>query len=267
MTQDADDAARSAVPRRPAKPEGKGMAGAVVVGLLAVAAFGGGMWFAYKEGYKAGAKHAPKVVAADASPTKSAPENTGGATVPHQDKAVYDVIGRGTKPTNGDVTIRQTSEEPVAKPQTVAEAPKSNGVGKPTPLFPPQAATKPAEPQVAAATAAPASAAAESPTQTAAILVPPPVPSAGAPSTGGGWRLQLASLRSEEAVQKSWSELQRKYSDVLGSLRPDVLRVDLGADKGVYYRLMVGPLPSRDEANARCEQLKAQKVACLVARN
>jgi len=260
MTQDSDDAARPSIPRRPPKPEGKGMAGAVIVGLLAIAAFGGGMWFAYKEGYKAGAKHAPKMVVADASPTKSAPETAGGVTVPHQDKEVYGVIGQGAK-TNGTVTIRQASEEPIAKPEATVEAPKTNGVGKPTPLFPPQAASKPPEPQIAAVASAPAPAA-------PGVAIPslPPAP-ATASTTGGGWRLQLASLKSEDAVEKSWGELQRKHPDVLGALRFDVVRVDLGADKGIYYRLMAGPLPSREEANARCEQLKAQKVACLVARN
>lgn len=265
MTQDNDEAARSAPPRRPAKAEGKSMAGGVIIGLLAVAAFGGGMWFAYKEGYKAGAKHAPKMVAADASPTKTVPENSGGLKVPHQDKSVYGVLGQGSAPSEG-VTIRQASEEPVAKPEATAEAPKSNGVGKPVQLFPPQpAAPKAAEPAVTAAASPQASTEAAPPMQ---VAVAAPAPSAGpAPSTGGGWRLQLASLKSEEAVQKSWADLQRKHQDILGSLRSDVVRVDLGADKGIYFRLMAGPVASREEANAKCEQLKAQKVACLVARN
>lgn len=271
MSQEPEiGAVAPAAPRRPAKPEGRSMAGPLVIGLLAVAAFGGGMWFAYKEGYKAGAKHAPKVVAADASPTKSAPENAGGMTVPHQDKTVFALVGKdGTRPAES-VAIRPSAEEPVAKPEATAEATKTNGVGKPIQLFPPQAPT-PAPPPtpVAQQQTAPADTAAAQSTQQVAVVTPttPLASGISSPSSGGGWRLQLASLKSEEAVQKSWADLQRKHADVLGGLRSDVVRVDLGAEKGIYFRLMAGPIASRDEANAKCDQLKAQKVACLVARN
>jgi len=271
MTQDTDTGAAPMAPRRPGKAEGRSMAGPFVIGLLAVAAFGGGMWFAYKEGYKAGAKHAPRVVTADASPTKSAPDNAGGVTIPHQDKTVFALVGKDAKPSDS-IAIRPSSEEPVAKPEASAEPPRPNGVGRPIQLFPPQGAPKPAEVQpTALAQAAPATATTEATpaaSAVAAVIPPAPPPSATtAPSSGGGWRLQLASLKSEEAVHKSWSDLQRKHQDVLGGLRSDVVRVDLGADKGIYFRLMAGPVASRDEANAKCDQLKAQKVACLVARN
>ena len=44
-----------------------------------------------------------------------------------------------------------------------------------------------------------------------------------------------------------------------------VKRVDLGA-KGVYYRAMVGPFGSSDEASKLCSRLKAAGGSCFVQR-
>ena len=43
-------------------------------------------------------------------------------------------------------------------------------------------------------------------------------------------------------------------------------QVDLGA-KGTYYRAMVGPFASANEANELCASLKAAGGQCLVQRN
>jgi cell division protein FtsN len=45
-----------------------------------------------------------------------------------------------------------------------------------------------------------------------------------------------------------------------------VRRADLGA-KGIYYRTMVGPFASADEASDLCTKLKAAGGSCLVQKN
>jgi hypothetical protein len=43
-------------------------------------------------------------------------------------------------------------------------------------------------------------------------------------------------------------------------------RADLG-DKGIYYRAMVGPFASAQEATQLCSDLKAAGGSCLVQKN
>ncbi len=103
---------------------------------------------------------------------------------------------------------------------------------------------------------------------------PPPAPTVGAapttPVTGaaltGGPQpaVHLASYRSEDDAQKGWAQLRRAYPQ-LGPLQPEVSRVNLGAQKGVFYRLLAGPLPSQSDADRICRELKAKRQFCEVA--
>lgn len=89
---------------------------------------------------------------------------------------------------------------------------------------------------------------------------PAPVSSGGA----GGWRIQLASVRSEAEASAEWKRLQARFPGVLGGLSLQVSKADLG-DKGVFYRVHGGGV---DEVRARsaCDQLKSQNVGCVVVK-
>jgi cell division protein FtsN len=52
----------------------------------------------------------------------------------------------------------------------------------------------------------------------------------------------------------------------LGSRSPLIKRADLG-EKGIYYRAMVGPFGTPDEASQLCSSLKAAGGQCVVQRN
>jgi hypothetical protein len=69
--------------------------------------------------------------------------------------------------------------------------------------------------------------------------------------------LHLSSLRSEAAAKRQWSDLQQSFPVPLGPLQAEFHRTDLG-DKGTFYRVLAGPLPSRDEATQVCAALKAK---------
>ena len=56
------------------------------------------------------------------------------------------------------------------------------------------------------------------------------------------------------------------FPNVLGSRSPVIKRADLG-EKGVYYRAMVGPFGSPDEASQFCGSLKTAGGQCVVQRN
>jgi SPOR domain len=84
--------------------------------------------------------------------------------------------------------------------------------------------------------------------------------------TGGGYAVQVSSQHSEAEVQDSFRTLQAKYPDVLGGKQPIIRRADLGA-KGIYYRALVGPFASAEEAASMCSSLKAAGGSCLVQKN
>jgi hypothetical protein len=108
--------------------------------------------------------------------------------------------------------------------------------------------------------------------QAAAAPEPPPMrvaatnPVHPAPSSGGGYLVQVSSQKNEADAQASYRALQGKFPAVLGSRSPVIKRADLG-DKGVYYRAMVGPFGSTEEASQFCGNLKTAGGQCVVQRN
>ncbi|BCP53165.1 hypothetical protein K32_17820 [Kaistia sp. 32K] len=102
--------------------------------------------------------------------------------------------------------------------------------------------------------------------QTATAPEPAPAaPRAAAPASGG-FVVQVASQRTEEAAIASYKAMQRKFPSVFGSQEPNVVRADLGA-KGIYYRARVGPMATRDQAVSFCESLRAAGGDCIVQKN
>ena len=92
-------------------------------------------------------------------------------------------------------------------------------------------------------------------------------PAAEAPSIlGGGYAVQVTSERSERNAQAALQALQAKYPNQLSGRQPIIRRADLGA-KGIYYRVLVGPFASVEEAAGLCSRLKAAGGNCIVQRN
>jgi cell division septation protein DedD len=89
-------------------------------------------------------------------------------------------------------------------------------------------------------------------------------PAASADS--GGYLVQISSQRNEADAQASFKALQSKFPSVLGSQTPVIKRADLG-DKGIYYRAMVGPFGSSDEAVQFCNNLRSAGGQCLIPKN
>jgi hypothetical protein len=119
-------------------------------------------------------------------------------------------------------------------------------------------------------TAQPAPAATPTETRTRVATTGNPAQTAPSPPAGtsgsGGYVVQVSSQRSEADAQASFKALQSKFPTVLGSQSPLIKRADLG-DKGVYYRAMVGPFGSADEASQFCGNLKTAGGQCVVQRN
>src|SRR6266511_2021325 len=168
------------------------------------------------------------------------------------------------------VTIRADAGDMSARPVTGQAAPAQ----APAATAPRQAATPPA-PQAAPARNGPISldaqgepaAAPATRTRTAAA---PPIATRAAPetteSTLDGFMVQLSSQKSEAEAQSSFRSLQAKFPNELSGLAPVVRRADLGS-KGVFYRTMVGPFASAQEASQFCANYKAAGGQCVVPNN
>ncbi|AMW35209.1 SPOR domain-containing protein [Haematospirillum jordaniae] len=80
--------------------------------------------------------------------------------------------------------------------------------------------------------------------------------------TGGSYAVQLAALRDEASVRKTWENLKAKHPQQLASLSMSIERADLG-QKGIYYRLRATGLSSEADARRLCAELSKHKVGCL----
>jgi hypothetical protein len=78
--------------------------------------------------------------------------------------------------------------------------------------------------------------------------------------------VQLSSQKSEAEAQSSFRSLQAKFPTELGGLQPVIRRADLGS-KGVFYRTMVGPFASAQDAGQFCANYKAAGGQCVVPNN
>jgi hypothetical protein len=97
---------------------------------------------------------------------------------------------------------------------------------------------------------------------------PAPTQVASAPANGGSGRyhVQVASQRSEADAQTAFRSVQGKYSSVIGGQPHTIRRVELG-EKGTYYRAMVGPFATREQAVQLCTSLKSAGGDCVVQSN
>jgi SPOR domain len=86
-----------------------------------------------------------------------------------------------------------------------------------------------------------------------------------APSSAGSY-VQVTSRRSEAAAQAEFRAQQARFPDQLNGREPVIRRADLG-EKGTFYRALVGPFASAEEAAQLCGSLKAAGGNCIVQRN
>jgi SPOR domain len=222
---------------------------ASLVALVVIGVFAGSLWFAYQQGLRHGDSSTGAVdvplIRADERPTKVKPENPGGMEVPDRDKLIY--------------TQKRATVEHLLPP---AEKPM------PRPTAPPSAAAPSGAPQPPLVTAAAGVAKPTPPAQSQQPVGKPPAMAGSAsavaakPQQTGGTRIQLASVRSEEAARQEWDRIRRANPDLLGSVSATFPRADLG-EKGVFYRLETAPIA---DAERVCGELRRRNVGCIIAR-
>lgn len=255
--------------------ESGGLSGLVVLlmGVVMLGAFASVVWIAYQQGIKTGGERGPTpFVAADPEPLKI--ENDAAREAAAGDgPAVYDRFEGGA---NDEVeVIAEAPEEPVIRNSSdpiadiaadttpagvedavadriasLAAADEELGASEPQASVPPPPTR---ETQAPAQTQQPAA------TRPAASN---PAPAAGG-ALSGSHIVQVGAFGSDAEAMGVWSRLQGRLGDYLSGKSPDVEMADLG-DRGVFYRLRVGPFASSDAAKTYCEGLKSRGQDCLV---
>gem|GEM_PF-1720419 len=154
----------------------------------------------------------------------------------------------------------QSGTQPTANfvPPAAPAQPQTQGAGAPLSLNPETAASLPVTPsQPAPVTTQPA-------TTTTAAAQPAAAPEATFPP--GSYVVQVAASRSQQDAQSTAASITQRYGSALSGYQPAVERADLG-DRGIYYRVGVGPLNSQGAANSLCDKLKSNGLDCFVRRN
>src|SRR5450631_419409 len=174
--------------------------------------------------------------------------------------------------------VRQAA--PVPPPRVVTNAPVADNPEPPPPrqtevrTIPPAPRTPapapaPSNAPLSLSPDTPAAPAARAPVRTATVAAPAQIaPARTAPpaAASGSYAVQLSSQRSEAEAQTAFRSLQAKYPTQLGGRQPLIHKVELG-DKGTYYRAMVGPFATSNDASTLCSGLKAAGGQCIVQRN
>ncbi|MEX0841662.1 MAG: SPOR domain-containing protein [Xanthobacteraceae bacterium] len=163
--------------------------------------------------------------------------------------------------TNAQPPARDSAPAPAAAPRSAAAPAPAAPSNAPLSLTPQAASVGPLPPPPTPA----------APTRIAPAAAPTPAPAtsvASAPASvaAGSYTVQVSSQRNEADAQASFHTLQAKFPELLGGRQSIIRRADLG-DRGVYFRALVGPFASLDQATDFCGNLKAAGGQCIVQRN
>lgn len=117
---------------------------------------------------------------------------------------------------------------------------------------PPSPAVLPWEGRVAAVNPAP-------PAVTGSVPPQETAPRPGNPD----YHVQVTAGQDQSEALTTFGRLQQRHPNLLGGYMPNIKKVDLG-EKGVWYRVRVGPMVKRRAAIRFCKKLKAQGGDCLI---
>jgi cell division septation protein DedD len=92
---------------------------------------------------------------------------------------------------------------------------------------------------------------------------PPPAQNATPPQ--GKFGVQLAAPRSVDEARALIDAMRAKYPNELAQQWAAIEPVTL--PKGTFYRVVIGPLASEQQASQLCGRLKAQGTECFIRRS
>jgi hypothetical protein len=99
---------------------------------------------------------------------------------------------------------------------------------------------------------------------TAPVVNAPAVPEPAAPVLLSGYFAQMKSDQNRKAAEAELALIAEKYGAVLGQIPLTTREANL-KDRGIWFRVLAGPVKSHDDADNLCKRLKGAGVqACIV---
>jgi cell division septation protein DedD len=83
-----------------------------------------------------------------------------------------------------------------------------------------------------------------------------------ASASSGGFRLQLATSRSEEEAKALWKKVSQNQA--VAGVQPEIEKVEIG-NFGTFWSLRIGPFPDKAEGLKVCNALKRNGIDCSPA--
>jgi hypothetical protein len=234
-----------------------------LVSVAAIGSFCGVVWWAHSQNIEAGGQGLAPIIKADDKPTREKPAHAGGLVVAQQDNEAFSRINPKAAPNPPERLLPPAQQPRPPTPEQLAAAATQPSVdpatarpaalaAPPTPAVSGTPAVAGEPPKVEPAKATPGEAPAGPTISSILEQVSGPV---------GGWRIQVAAVPNEELARSTWARLQGSHGDVLGQLRMQATRADLGT-KGTWYRVQAGPLDEK-QAQQACSRLRQRSVECL----
>lgn len=162
--------------------------------------------------------------------------------------------------------VVQAAVDPAPVIAPAAEAAYAEPVASPTPQPIPEPPAAPVAKQAPAAPAPAAQpAAAPAPAQAAATPEIRPAGEIAIQPAAAPWRIHMASLRSREAAEVEWQRLKQRHAAALSGTGLIVETVDL-PDKGLFYRVLAGPIVDKTKAEQMCAAISGGDQYCRAMR-
>lgn len=236
-----------------------------IVLLLIIVCVAAGIWYMLSPDRRSFNSSTLSLIRADETPYKIKPQDQGVPGIKHQDKLVYGRI-RNDQNTPTVEHILPDPEPPVARVQEDGTTVKMVDQYVPEDIQLDQVSdTTPETSKSSASTITSIEDLLEDqPAESSQITVEAQKTSKSEKKTSQNHIfIQLGSLKSYELAQSEWTRITGKHKDLLGNREPLIQKVDLGVDKGVYYRLRISQ-DDLERAQKTCTDLKERKVDCLV---
>lgn len=170
----------------------------------------------------------PVTVRAEPGPVKIKPEDAGGMDVPHRDKLVFSrVSGEGAEQAENP---RPLPEEPLPRPQVPALEPALADAG---------------------GIVGAAEAVAADPTRHLEGELP-----------ADRWAIQVAAFRNYRDARGWMAQAVTEHDEVFDGLMTQIVEGQF--DLVTYHRVRFGPFESREAARAKCREVEAVELNCIV---
>lgn len=257
------------------------------------------LWYFFYSGNHGPSDQAIPIIKAEAGPMKVKPDSASQPEVPHQDKLVYGRVnpaeqGAGVErllpPTEEPMETAENDAIPAPTLDSGFPSPKASAenksefrtepsenkletaaivepVAEPSPAVVAKETTVSVDQVAGVKTAEVKEAVSEKPAEAVPAVEAKPAPAQNK-TLQSGYRIQLASMKSKDLAKQEWQRLQGEHKNALESLSANFARVDLGAKKGIFYRVQAGDFVSKADAQNVCNKLKSQNqnVGCFIVK-